>query len=286
MGNKYNVTAYDEDIEVVDLDFVDYGFGITLPTSIFDKDNIYYLQPQTNGTVNITTKDANKILLNFMDDVRFTLVSYNYGLFSTWASSYNDTTYYNIKRCVPSDLIPLVTEPGFIEYKDGYRIAKYYDMYDEDAYRIEMEVDVYPFKGNSTFAYHGYLTMLCHDGIMRSILFAEPNFNEDNPYQMIYPVSRSSYWLDIGTNWDEQPSDTIQDDEVEEREVTENQPNETEKEFSINEDVVTTTSTDTPTPTQETTLSGEVETSINTETPTPTPTLTETLTPKLSDVVK
>lgn len=231
MGEKYTVNAYNEAIEVIDLDFLNYGFGITLPTTIFDPQNVYYLKPQTNGTINITTTDANKILLNFMDDTRFTLVSYNYGLFSTWASSYDETTYYNIKRCTPTDLIPLVTEQGFIEYKEGYRIAKYYDMYSEDAYRIEMEVDVYPFKGNTSFSYHGYLTMLCHDGIMRSILFAEPKFDENNPYQMVYPVSRSSYWLGIGTNWDDQPSNTIEDDEIEDRVVAENEPLDTQKEF-------------------------------------------------------
>lgn len=235
MGEKYTVNAYNEDIEVVDLDFLDYGFGVSLPTTIFNPENVYYLQAKTNGAINITTADADKILLNFMDDVRFTLVSYNYGIFSTWASSYNDMTYYNIKRCTPTDLIPLVEEEGFIEYHDGYRIAKYYDMYDQDAYRVEMEVDVYPFKGNTDFSYHGYLTMLCHDGIMRSILFAEPKFDENNPYQMIYPVSRSTYWLDIGTNWDYQPQNSIKDDEVEDREVVENQTLETEKNFKETE---------------------------------------------------
>ena len=272
MGEKYTVSAYNEDIEVVDLDFLDYGFGVSLPTTIFNPENVYYLQAQTNGAINITTADADKILLNFMDDIRFTLVSYNYGIFSTWASSYDDLTYYNIKRCTPTDLIPLVEESGFIEYHDGYRIAKYYDMYDQDAYRVEMEVDVYPFKGNTDFSYHGYLTMLCHDGIMRSILFAEPKFDENNPYQMIYPVSRSTYWLDIGTNWDIQPENSIKDDEVEDREVVENQTLETEKDFkdkdkNKNEDIKNDEILD------ETTTS--VEEQNTTITPTPTSSISQ-----------
>ena len=305
LGEKYTVNAYNESIEVIDLDFLNYGFGVTLPTTIFDPENVYYLQPQTNGTINITTNDANKILLNFMDDTRFTLVSYNYGMFSTWASSYDETTYYNIKRCMPTDLIPLVTETGFIEYKEGYRIAKYYDMYSEDAYRIEMEVDVYPFKGNTDFSYHGYLTMLCHDGIMRSILFAEPKFDENNPYQMIYPVSRSSYWLEIGTNWDDQPTNTIEDEEVEDREVSENEPLDTQKDFmtdvsteieetlqeetkdenvdstptikpSENESVETTTTPSENAETSDTISNEPTDIPVETETPTPTQELEET----------
>ena len=231
MGEKYKIEAYNSTIELIDLDFLNYGFGISLPTTIFNPDNIYYLPTQDNGYINITTKDANKILLNFMDDIRFTLVSYNYGLFSTWASKYDETTFYNLKRCQPTDIIALVEEPGFIEYQEGYRIAKYYDRYDLDAYRIAMEVDVYPFKGNTDFSYHGYLTMLCYDGIMRSIIYAEPKFDEKNPYQLIYPISQQAYWLDIGVDWENQPTNTKADEEVEDREVIENKGNDYNNDF-------------------------------------------------------
>ena len=205
MGDSYTVNAYGSQVPVTDVDFTDYGFGITLPSDLFNPDKLYYIQPDTDGTLNIRADDSKKTLLNFMDDTRFTLLNYSYGMFSTWASSYDDTTYQNMKRCKPEDLVPLVTEEGYIGYEDGYRIAKYYDNYESDSYRIEMEVDVYPFKGNTSFRYHGYLTMLCHNGIMRSILFAEPDYDASEPYQLIYPVSRSSYMLDVGTDWDNQP---------------------------------------------------------------------------------
>ena len=195
---SYFTNFYGTQVEFLDVDFEKYNIGVSLPISIFNPDNLWYLGNDENGNLLIKQSDANKIILNFMDDYHFTLFCYSTGVFSTWSYTIDDDTFQNLKRADAFTVMELFKNESQISYKNGYDFEKHFDDKEKDAYRITLEIDYYPFEQTAnTLFYHGYVTFLVRQGEVRAICFAEPKFNNTAPYQMGYPVSNSSYWLDI-----------------------------------------------------------------------------------------
>ena len=277
MYDSYKASFYNTEIDFIDVDFIDYNLGVSLPKSVFDPNNLYYIEEDEDENVILRKNDANKIILNFMDDYHYTTFCYSTGLFSTWSYTIDKETYHNLKYSGAYDVLTLLENENEITYLNGYSFEKHYDNKEENAYRIIMEIDYYPFtKDSSLLFYHGYLVLLVKNTEVRAVCFAEPKFNDIAPYQMGYPVVDSCYWLDI-------PKIEYSENEDLEMEIRATPtPTPTEEPTPTptievtptpeTTNVSSTTSTlITPTPTQETNEFG-TPTITPTEEPTPTPT--------------
>lgn len=266
---SYKADFYGSKVDFLDVDFKDYNIGVSLPVSIFDPDNLYYLGKDTDGNILIKSADANKIILNFMDDYHFTLFCYSTGVFSTWSYTIDEETLENLKYADAFTIMDLFENETQISYKNGYEFDKHYDNKEENAYRIIMEIDYYPFEeSSSSLFYHGYVTLLVKGDQVRAICFAEPKFNDTAPYQMGYPVSTSSYWLDLETKqYDEsedlmaeinKPKTPIIDGQEQSSETSDGDDKENHEGFSQVETPMHETFETTPTPTKTPSLSEEI----------------------------
>ena len=259
MYDSYKANFYNAEIDFIDVDFIDYNLGVSLPKSVYDPNNLYYIEEDENGNVILRKNDANKIILNFMDDYHYTTFCYSTGVFSTWSYTIDKETYENLKYSGAYDVLTLLENESEIIYLNGYSFEKHYDNKEENAYRIIMEIDYYPFtEDSSSLFYHGYLVLLVRNTEVRAVCFAEPKFNDVAPYQMGYPVVDSCYWLDIPK------IEYSENDDLEMEIRTTPSP--------------TPTVETTPTPTMEPTPTEETSTNVSSTTSTlitPTPTIVE-----------
>ena len=51
MYDSYKANFYNAEIDFIDVDFIDYNLGISLPKSVFDPNNLYYIEEDENKNV-------------------------------------------------------------------------------------------------------------------------------------------------------------------------------------------------------------------------------------------